>query len=99
MTQSIEAQLTQIRSDLATLAKSVADRGREKGDDYAHDLGRAAERYWDQAGTRTRHALDELGTGLRSVESDVIDRIRANPLATLGLIGGAALLLGWLARK
>jgi ElaB/YqjD/DUF883 family membrane-anchored ribosome-binding protein len=99
MTQSIEAQLTQIRSDLATLAKSVADRGREKSDDYAHEIGRTAERYWDQAGVRTRHAIDELGSGLRSVETDLVDRIRANPLATLGLIGGAALLLGWLARK
>lgn len=99
MTQSIESQLQQIRADLAGLAKSVADRGRERGEDYGRELGRYADRYWNQASERTRHALGDLGSGLRSVEGDIVDRVRANPLAALGLIGGAALLIGWLSRK
>lgn len=99
MSQSIEAQLQQIRSDLSGLAKTIADRGRERGEDYGRELGRTADRYWNQAGERTRHALDDLGSGLRSFEGDIVNRVRANPLAALGLIGGAALLIGWMSRK
>lgn len=86
--ESVVAQLTALREDMANLAQSVATiadrRGRKMAADISDGVGEAL------------HYVERKGV---SAEARLENSVAAHPLMALGIAAGAGLLIGILSRR
>lgn len=86
--ETLGAQLSALREDMATLTQSVAAiaerRGRRMASDISDGVGEAI------------HYVERKG---QNAEADLVKSVTAHPLLALGLAAGAGLLIGALSRR
>lgn len=91
----IEAQLKQLRHDLAALASTVAAAGSDKADGYKARVGEMASNVKDASVT----AIQNLREELKGLEGKVETRVRDRPLQSLGLAIAAGFAVALLCRR
>lgn len=87
-TDDIEAQLAQLREDLATLVESVTSLGKEK-------VGAAKSKATNQA----EEAIGAVRDQASRIESEVLFRVRERPLVALGCAAAVGFVAAMLARR
>ena len=92
--KEIEAQLQQLRDDLASLARSVAAAGSEKADAYRSRVRRAS----NEAADASLQMVDAAREQALSLEKDLERKIRTNPLQAVALAAGVGFLIALMAR-
>lgn len=80
----VEEQFEKLRRDIAALTRT---------------LGEFGSRKVDEAADRTAALAADARNRLKSVEGDFEDRIRANPLAAVGIAAGVGFLVALIARR
>ncbi len=102
----IEAQLTKLTEDLSGLSKTIAGLGSQK----ASDAGARAVAMKDEIATQVaalKNTVAERSVATAGVakdrfmtaEGEVEDRIRAHPLAAVGIAAGVGFLMALMAKK
>ncbi|MGE0845805.1 MAG: YqjD family protein [Flavobacteriaceae bacterium] len=91
----IEAQIAQIRGDIAELGKVVSAYGTGKAKEMK---GRADAASSDIADS-SREALASLRSEFEALESDLRARVREKPVQALGIAAGIGFLVALLARR
>lgn len=90
--EALEAQLAQLRADLARMAESLTALAQSQGAALAAHLGKNAESLRDAAAAPLAALQAEAEPKLEEARAYV----RANPLQALGLAAGAGLIFGLL---
>ncbi|SON56155.1 hypothetical protein HDIA_2614 [Hartmannibacter diazotrophicus] len=93
--EDIEAQITQLREDIAALTRSVGNFGAAKADGYKAKVNSAAS----DAMAASQTAVNALRAELEGAEKTVIDQVRAKPLQAIGIAAAAGFLLAVLSRR
>lgn len=91
----IDAQLQQLRDDIAALARSVAAVGSEKAEDYRHRVRRAK----NDAADASMQMVEAAREQAISLEKDLERKIRTNPLQAVAMAAGVGFLIAMLARR
>lgn len=91
----IDAQIQQLRDDIAALARSVAAVGAEKADDYRGRARKAKNDATDASLQIMEAARDQAV----SLEKDLERKIRTNPLQAVAMAAGVGFLIAVLARR
>ncbi|MGE0233183.1 MAG: YqjD family protein [Flavobacteriaceae bacterium] len=91
----IEAQLGQVRDDIAMLAKSIAALGANKKTALKAD----AQRRLDNLGTASEEVLHSLNRQIGAIEKEISGQVRDRPLTTLGIAAGVGFLLAMVMRR
>lgn len=91
----IEAQLEQIREDIALLAKLVTEVGANKAEDYKQRAKRATS----EAAEASFSMLDSARDEVRSMERDLENKIRDKPLQSVAIAAGVGFITAFLARR
>jgi ElaB/YqjD/DUF883 family membrane-anchored ribosome-binding protein len=91
----IDAQIQQLRDDIAALARSVASVGAEKADDYRSRARKAKNDATDASLQIMEAARDQA----ISLEKDLERKIRTNPLQAVAMAAGVGFLIAVLARR
>lgn len=94
-TTDLEAQLKQLRSDLAALASTVAAAGSDKAEGYKAKVGEMASNVKDASAT----AIQNLREELKGLESKVEGHVRDRPMQSLGVAVVAGFALALLCRR
>ena len=94
-TKDVEAQLQQLRDDLAALARSVAAVGSEKAEDYRHRVRRAT----NDAADASMQMVEAAREHAVSLERDLERKIRTKPLQAVAMAAGVGFVLALLARR
>lgn len=95
VTTDIEAQLKQLRDDLATLASTVATAGSDKAEGYKARVGEMASNVKDASAT----AIHNLREELKGLEGKMEARVRERPVQSLGIAVAAGFALALLCRR
>jgi len=99
---AIEDQLSDLRSDLASLAQLVAKRGTKVGNrvaSQAHDVRGQAESGFSDVVDGAEQLLSDLRHRYASTERQVRHTVREHPLATVGVIAALGLAVLALSRR
>lgn len=88
---ALEAQITEIRKEIASLSKVLAN----KSANLANNAENSAAEFYDVMKERGTQAADKISQQARIAK----ETVRENPLATLAVIAGISLLIGLIARK
>nr|CAD6407368.1 hypothetical protein REQ54_00261 [Rhizobium sp. Q54] len=91
----IEAQLQQLRDDIAALARSVAAVGADKADDYRSRVRKATNDATDASMQMVEAAREQA----LSLEKDLERKIRTNPVQAVAMAAGVGFLIALLARR
>lgn len=102
----VEAQMRQLKQDLASLSRTVADLGASK----ASDAGARAQALRDEIAAQLLAFKDTLAQRsvataglardrLATAESEIEDRVRAHPLAAIGIAAGIGFLFAKMSKK
>jgi ElaB/YqjD/DUF883 family membrane-anchored ribosome-binding protein len=94
-TTDIEAQLKQLRDDLATLASTVAAVGSDKADGYKARVGEMASNVKDASVS----ALHNLREELKGLEGKMEAHVRDRPVQSVGIAVAAGFALALLCRR
>lgn len=94
-TTDIEAQLKQLRDDLANLASTVAAAGSDKADGYKARVGEMASNVKDASVT----ALQNLREELKGLEGKMEAHVRDRPVQSVGIAIAAGFALALLCRR
>lgn len=92
---NIESQITKIRSDISTLAGTIADYGAQSLNDAKSQAGTMAH----EAVQASETALAELRSQLDRLERDLRVKVREKPLQAIGIAAGIGFLLALLMRR
>ncbi|MGE7367522.1 DUF883 family protein [Neorhizobium sp. NPDC001467] len=93
--QEIELQLSQLREDIAVLARTVAAAGSQK----AEDVGRRVRKAKEDATDASLNMVEAAREQALSLEKDLERQIRAKPLQSVGIAAGVGFLFALLARR
>lgn len=93
--KEIEAQLQQLRDDLAALGRSVAAVGAEKADEYRGRVRQAS----NEAADASLQMVEAAREQALSLERDLERKIRTNPLQAVALAAGVGFLLALMTRR
>ncbi len=93
--QEIELQLTQLREDIAVLARTVAAAGSQK----AEDVGRRVKQAKADATDASLDMVEAVREQALSLEKDLERQIRTNPLQSVAIAAGVGFLVALLARR
>lgn len=93
--KDIEAQLQQLRDDIATLARSVASAGNDKASEYRGKVRRATSDAADASLQMVEAAREQA----LSLEKDLERQIRTNPIQAVAIAAGVGFLLALMARR
>ncbi len=88
---ALEAQITEMRKEIASLTKSLS----KKGSTLAATAEDTASEFYDVVRERGAQAADKVSQQARIVK----ETARENPIATLAVVAGISLLVGLIARK
>ena len=91
----IEAQLQQLRDDIANLARTVAAVGSDKAGDYRNRVRKATNDATDVSMQMVEAARDQA----LSLEKDLEGKIRTNPLQAVAMAAGVGFLIALLVRR
>lgn len=91
----VEAQIAQVRDDIATLAKSIASLGATKKSELKMD----ARRRLDSISAASDDALKSLNRQIGAIEKEISGHVRERPLQTLGIAAGVGFLLAMVLRR
>jgi len=91
----IEAQLQQLREDIANLAKTVAAVGNEKATEVKGKARRAAS----DAADASMHMVEAAREQALSYEKDLERQIRTNPIQSVAIAAGVGFLFALLTRR
>lgn len=91
----IEAQLKQLRNDLAALASTVAAAGSDKAEGYKARVGDMASNVKDASIT----AIQNLREELKGLEGKVETHVRDRPMQSLGVAVAAGFAIALLCRR
>lgn len=89
--KKLEAQLAELRSELAQITKSISKQGGHILDDIQDNASQA----YDSVRKHGRQAVQEVSHQAQIVKQTA----RENPVATVAIIAGVSLLLALLARR
>lgn len=93
--QEMAARIAELRSEIASLTKTLSSLGAEKADDYRD----AAERITAEAVSASRRAFGAARSEALSLEEGLERRVRENPLKAIGVAAGVGFLLALLTRR
>ncbi|MGU3576930.1 hypothetical protein ACLBWZ_15535 [Brucellaceae bacterium C25G] len=88
---ALEAQVAEMRKEIATLSKSLS----KKGSSLASTAEDTASEFYDAVREHGAHAAERVSQQARIVK----DTAKENPIATLAVVAGISLLVGLIARK
>ena len=91
----IQAQIDQLRDDIAGLTKLIGTLGNEK----ASDARARAEKFRDDATRKGHEAYDRAREEAMSIEEDIEDHIRSRPLQSILMAAGFGFLMALLTRR
>lgn len=91
----VEAQIGQIREDIANLTKTVGAYGTSKAGKVA---GQAEQAGLDLA-EASHSALENVRDEVKSVEKDLEAQVRNKPLQAVGIAAGVGFLLAFMTRR
>ncbi|MGV0876156.1 DUF883 domain-containing protein [Martelella sp. FLE1502] len=91
----IQAQIDQLRGDIAELTKMIGALGNQK----ASDARVKAEKFRDDAIKSGQDAYDRARDEALSFEEDVEDHIRSRPLQSILMAAGFGFLMALLTRR
>lgn len=91
----LEADIRQLREDVAALARQLAATG-ENSYAAAH---RAAVEGIDQLKVQGEAALGTLRTGARDIEAELVRSVREKPVTALAIAAGVGYLVALLTRR
>lgn len=91
----IEAQLAQLRDDVASLAETLATFGAERAQSYKRRAGALAEDAAEMSRDAVRTAKAEFNEMERSLE----ESIRSKPLQAVGIAAGIGFVAALLTRR
>ncbi|WP_319517864.1 DUF883 family protein [uncultured Martelella sp.] len=91
----IQAQIDQLRDDIAGLTKLIGSLGGEK----ASEARERAEKFRDDATKRGQEAYDRAREEAMSLEEDFEDHIRSRPLQSVLVAAGVGFLAALLTRR
>jgi ElaB/YqjD/DUF883 family membrane-anchored ribosome-binding protein len=91
----IDVQLLKLKSDVASLAKTVAAYGADAAGAYTAKVRQGA----NDAVEASQTAIDGIRSDFASLESEVVDRVRARPLQAMGVALGIGFLLAIVSRR
>ncbi len=91
----IQAQIDQLREDIAGLTKLIGTLGNEK----ASDARARAEKFRDDATKKGQEAYDRAREEAMSIEEDIEDHIRSRPLQSILMAAGFGFLAALLTRR
>jgi ElaB/YqjD/DUF883 family membrane-anchored ribosome-binding protein len=93
--KDIEAQLQQLREDIASLARSVAAVGNEKASEVRGKARRAAH----DAADASMHMVEAAREQAMSLERDLERQIRTNPIQAVAIAAGVGFLFALMTRR
>lgn len=93
--KDVEAQLQQLREDIASLAKTVAAVGNEKASEYKGKARRAAH----EAADASMHMVEAAREQAVSLERDLERQIRTNPIQAVAIAAGVGFLFALMMRR
>lgn len=91
----VQAQIDQLREDIAGLAKLIGDLGNQK----ASDARARAEKFRDDATKAGQEAYERARDEALSLEEEVEDRIRMKPLQSVLIAAGVGFLAALFTRR
>lgn len=94
-TSDIEAQLQQLREDIASLAKTVAAVGNDKANEVKGKARRAAS----DAADASLQAVEAARAQAASLERDLERQIKSNPIQAVAVAAGVGFLFALLTRR
>lgn len=93
--KDLEAQIQQLREDIASLAKTVASVGNDKASEYKGKARRVAS----DAADASRQMVEAAREQAVSLERDLEQQIRANPIQAVAIAAGVGFLLALMTRR
>ena len=93
--QDVEAQISQLREDIAALTRSVAALGNEKAGDVRVKARRAAT----DAADASKNMVEAAQKQALSWERDLETQIRTKPLQSIGIAASVGFLLALMTRR
>lgn len=99
---AVEDQLSDLRSDIASLAQLVSKRGSKAGSmlsSRAHDVRGQAESGFADVMDGAEHLLSDLRHRYASTERQVRHTVREHPLATVGALAAIGIAVLALSRR
>lgn len=94
-TKDIEAQLEQLREDIASLARTVAAVGNDKATEIKGKARRAAS----DAADASLQAVEAARVQAASLEEDLERQIRTNPIQSVAIAAGIGFLAALIMRR
>lgn len=94
-TKDIEAQLQQLREDIANLAKTVA----AVGNDKAIEIKGKARRAANDAADASLQAVEAARAQAETMEQDLERQIRTNPIQSVAIAAGIGFLAALILRR
>jgi ElaB/YqjD/DUF883 family membrane-anchored ribosome-binding protein len=93
--KDVEAQISQLREDIAALARSVAALGNEKAGEVRGKARRAAT----DAADASLQMVEDAKQQALSWERDLEQQIRTKPLQSVGIAAGVGFLFALMTRR
>ena len=91
----LEADIEQLKADIAKLAKQVAETG-----EHAYGTARrAAAEGVEQLRAQGEAALERLRANAKDIEAQITDTVREKPVTSLAIAAGVGFLFALLARR
>jgi ElaB/YqjD/DUF883 family membrane-anchored ribosome-binding protein len=94
-TKDVEAQISQLREDIAALARSVSALGNEKANEVRGKAKRAAS----DAADASLQMVEDAKQQALSWERDLERHIRTKPLQSIGIAAGIGFLFALMTRR
>lgn len=91
----IDAQLQQLREDIAALARSVAAVGSDKASQYRGKVRQAK----NEAADASLHMVEAARDHALSLERDLERQIRTNPIQAVAIAAGVGFILALMTRR
>lgn len=93
--EDMAARIAELKSEIASLSKTLSSLGGQKVDDYRD----AAERMAADAVSASLRAFDTARTEALSLEEGFEQRVRDNPLKAIGIAAGIGFLFALMTRR
>jgi len=93
--KDLEAQIRQLRDDIASLTKTVASVGNDKAGEYKGKARRVAS----DAADASRQMVESAREQAVSLERDLEQQIRTNPIQAVAIAAGVGFLLALMMRR
>lgn len=94
-TQDLQAQVEQLKEDIAAIAATLASLGSQT----VRDARRSATETYRSAYNQGEDVIDDLRTKAKDVEAQLTETVRERPLASLAAALGVGYLLALLSRR